>query len=100
MIALDTNVLVRYLTQDDPGQSGAANQLIEAQCSHEEPCRVSMVVLCELVWVLRSAYGHDRATIATVLERLLTATELEAENEEVAWLAWRAYRDGPADFAH
>ena len=99
MIGLDTNVLVRYLTQDDPDQAATANRVILEQCTPETPCRVSLIVLCELVWVLRSAYGHERATIATTLEGILTAAELEVEQEDVAWQAWRTYRDGSAEFA-
>ncbi len=52
MIGLDTNVLVRYLTQDDPQQSARANNLIETQCTKNEPGWIALIVLCELVWVL------------------------------------------------
>ena len=98
MIGLDTNVLVRYLTQDDPDQASAANRLIETQCTAEDPGFVSLLVLCELVWVLRSAYGCGKETIANLLERLLTAAELKVAQEEIAWRALRAYQQGPADF--
>ena len=57
MIGLDTNVLLRYLTQDDPKQAERANNLILSQCTLQEPGQISLVVLCELVWVLRGAYG-------------------------------------------
>ena len=53
MIGLDTNVLVRYLIQDDPAQALLATKLIEENCSKHSPGRLSLVVLCELVWVLR-----------------------------------------------
>lgn len=98
MIGLDTNVLVRYLTQDEAEQSAAANRLIDERCTTEEPGLVSLVVLCELVWVLRSAYGCGKETIADLLEQLLTAAELKVANEQIAWRALRAYQQGPADF--
>lgn len=98
MIGLDTNVLVRYLTQDDPDQAKAANQLIESQCTAEDPGLVSQVVLCELVWVLRSAYACGQDTITRILERILTAAELKVTDEEVAWRALRAYQQGGAEF--
>lgn len=99
MIGLDTNVLVRYLTQDDAEQAAAANRVMQAQCTADDPCRLSLVVLCELVWVLGRAYGCDREAIAGILERLLSAAELEVADEAIAWRALRAYAEGPADFA-
>jgi predicted nucleic-acid-binding protein len=98
MIGLDTNVLVRYLTQDHAEQAAAANRLIDEQCTAEDPGLVSLVVLCELVWVLRRAYGCGKETIANLLEQLLTAAELQVPDEEIAWRALRAYQQGPADF--
>ena len=61
MIGLDTNVLVRYLTQDDPQQSARANNLIETQCTKNEPGWIALIVLCELVWVLRGAYNYKKS---------------------------------------
>ena len=60
MIGLDTNVLVRYITQDDSRQSEVANHLIETRCSRSNPGHIGQIVLCELVWVLRRAYGYDK----------------------------------------
>jgi predicted nucleic-acid-binding protein len=53
VIALDTNVLVRYIVRDDEPQAAMATALIETECTTETPGLVTLVVLCELVWVLR-----------------------------------------------
>ncbi len=99
MIGLDTNVLVRYLTQDDPEQSVRANRLIESHCTRKNPGRISLIVLCELVWVLRGAYGYQKALVINTLEQILFARELEVENAHIAASALFAYKKGPADFS-
>lgn len=99
MIGLDTNVLVRYLTQDDPRQAALANELMEKRLGPENPGFVSVVVLVELAWVLEVGYRQDRTAIALVLERLLRAKPLVIETAEVAWQAVRLFAAGSADFA-
>lgn len=99
MIGVDTNVLVRYLTQDEPDQCARANDLIETQCTRQQPGRVTIVVLCELVWVLRGAYRYDKTLAVTVLEQILATAELTVEQEAIASHALSAYRHGHADFA-
>ena len=79
MIGLDTNVLVRYIVQDDPAQSAAANTLIEAKCTVDAPGRVDAIVLCELAWVLESAYGYQKEVVVSVLKQLLSTAELSVE---------------------
>ena len=73
MIGLDTNVLVRYLTQDDPRQSASATRLLEDTLTVERQGFVSTVVLVELVWVLETGYRCRRVEVAGVIERLLRA---------------------------
>ncbi len=99
MIGLDTNVLVRYLIQDDPAQALLATKLIEENCSKHSPRRLSLVVLCELVWVLSSAYRYPKKTIVDALAQHLIPSELEVENEQVARLSLDAYKNGAADYA-
>lgn len=99
MIGLDTNVLVRYLTQDDEEQATRASHLIETRCTRKTPGRIAVVVLCELVWVLRGAYGYEKRLIVEVLDRILVTSELQVENEEVIGRALSAFRTGSADFA-
>ncbi len=99
MIGIDTNVLVRYIVQDEPKQARAATAFIESTCTAEEPGRICLVVLCELSWVLARAYHYERDAIGHVLEVLLTAAELEVEQSAMAWRALRDYRIGPAEFA-
>lgn len=99
MIGLDTNVLVRHLVQDDEDQARAAGQLMDTHCSAEDPGAVSLVVFCELVWVLDRGYGYDRDVIGGVLRRLLSVTDLLVERAELAWLALNLYEKGKADFA-
>ncbi|MEO5338150.1 MAG: type II toxin-antitoxin system VapC family toxin [Magnetospirillum sp. WYHS-4] len=98
MIGLDTNVLVRYLVQDDLVQAAAATRLVETRCTKEAPGFVNRIVLCELVWVLESAYRYPKDSIAAVLDRLLRTAELVIEDAESAWLALQAYRGLGVDF--
>ncbi len=85
--------------QDEPVQSKLATRLIEGNCTKQSPGRISLLVLCELVWVLLGAYRYPKKSIADALGQLLVTSELEVENEEVARLSLDAYRKGTADFA-
>jgi predicted nucleic-acid-binding protein len=76
MIALDTNVLVRYLAQDDPDQAKAATRFIEQRLTPRAPGFVSAVVLCEVVWVLLDCYDVKRAGIVSIIEGLLGSREI------------------------
>lgn len=98
MIGLDTSILIRYIVQDAAAQA-AATRLIERECKPDNPGWVDAVVLCELVWVLESAYAYDRATVVEVLRALLTSAELRVELPELAWAALRSYQSGSAGFA-
>jgi predicted nucleic-acid-binding protein len=99
VIGLDTNVLVRYLAQDDARQSDAATRLIEDQLSAERPGFVSHVSLVELVWVLESCYESSKSEIAEVLRRLLHAKQILAQDAETVWKALRRFEAASADFA-
>jgi predicted nucleic-acid-binding protein len=99
MKGLDTNVLVRYLTQDDPAQSRKANAVLERAITGGERIHVDTVVLCELVWVLHVAYGHDRATVAATLDKLLDAAQLSIDGRDLVREAAGLYATGPGDFA-
>lgn len=99
MIALDTNVLARYVVRDEPRQTAAATRLIESSCTPESPRFVSLIVLAELVWVLARGYRYPRPQITTVLRTMLSADDLRVERAELAWQALNLYEDGEADFA-
>lgn len=98
VIGLDTNVIIRYLTQDDPAQSAAAARLIES-LSSTSPGFISIVVVVELVWVLQACYRAERGEVARVLEKLLRSRELVVEQAELAWQALHRFSAGRADFA-
>lgn len=98
MIGLDTNVLVRYIVQDDPRQSPSANRLVES-LSAESPGFVTVVSVVELCWVLMSAYGLDRQQWCAALEGLLRTKELVVERADVVWQALRLFQGSTADFA-
>jgi predicted nucleic-acid-binding protein len=99
VIGLDTNVLVRYLTQDDAKQSPIATRLMEKTLSTVEPGFISMVALAEVVWVLVSLYSIDRAGVAEVVSGLLTTEQLRLESAELIWRAKRRYERSKADFS-
>jgi predicted nucleic-acid-binding protein len=96
---LDTNVLVRYLTQDDPQQAKEANALISRAAEESSRLRVDDVVLCELVWVLRHAYRFDRRTISSTLDKVLSTALFAFEDREILRQALDDYRGNRGDFA-
>jgi predicted nucleic-acid-binding protein len=98
MIALDTNVLVRFLVRDDENQASAANNLLSS-LTVDEPGFVCREVVVELVWVLERAYGFPRDQIADVLEQLVSTEVLVIESaDDVAQTAFR-YSAGGAGFS-
>ncbi len=92
MIGLDTNLLVRYIVQDDLDQARVATAILESQCTVEDPGFVNCIVLCELVWVLESSYRYPKNLIAQKIEDLLKVGELEIEDRDEAWSALQIYR--------
>ncbi|MYZ49794.1 PIN domain-containing protein [Propylenella binzhouense] len=99
MIAVDTNVLLRYILDDDNRQSIVARRLIDEQCSSDEPAFVHEVVLAEIVWVLGGKKGVKRKEIAQVCRDLLDNAHLSFRDEGGLAAALDAFEDGPADFA-
>jgi len=99
MLGIDTNVLVRYLVQDDAVQTEKASRVIENECTSENPGFINNIVLCELVWVLSRAYDYKKKDICSVLKRLFTCPEIMLESSDAAWSAYYEYEKGSADFA-
>ena len=98
MRGVDTNILVRYIVADDPGQFRAAARFIENECSPQEPGFVNRLVLAEVVWVLESSYRLPRVAIVSALRPLLAASQLSIEDVDDARAALLEYEDG-ADFS-
>lgn len=98
MKALDTNILVRHLVQDDAAQAAKASRFISTLTA-ENPGYINRIVLCELVWVLESAYDYPRKIIAPVLEKLLMTTQFRIEDNESAREALTRYTYHKVDFA-
>lgn len=99
MIGLDTNVVVRFLAQDDQVQSAIANRFM-SRLGREKPGFISSVVLAEITWVLSRAYKSSREDIARAVEGLLRSAELNVENADAAYRALAIYQASPsAEFA-
>ena len=98
MIGLDTNVLVRYIMQDEAKQAAKATKLIEGLTA-KEPGFIAIVSVVELVWVLSSFYGKDKAQIVQALDVILRSKQLVVDQAEHVVRALRAYAAGNADFA-
>jgi predicted nucleic-acid-binding protein len=99
MIGLDTNILVRYLAQDDPVQSPKATDLIERRLTEDDPGFVSIVAMIETVWVLKRAYDLADDDVAAAVERMLQAKVLVVENEQEVFTAMIALKEGRGSFA-
>ena len=98
MIGLDTNILVRYIAQDDPIQSPKATALIE-NLSGDESGFISLVAIVELVWVMERCYAATKVEVIAILDKLLRVRELCVENADVVFNAVRSYARSNADFA-
>lgn len=98
MIGLDTNVLVRYIAQDDAKQSSRATVLISS-LSSENPGLITLVSLVELVWVMQGGYNATKSEVVAILETLLRTQELVVENAETAIKALNVFSESKADFA-
>jgi predicted nucleic-acid-binding protein len=98
MIGLDTNVLVRYIMQDDAKQSAQASEIVEA-LSEERPGFVSVVALIEVVWVLESVYNLKQGQVAQAIHTLIGVSVIKTEKVEAVGAAIRAYGQENADFA-
>ncbi|HEX3895884.1 MAG TPA: type II toxin-antitoxin system VapC family toxin [Rudaea sp.] len=94
MIGLDTNVLARYITQDDERQGRLAKRFLETQLTAETPGFVNHVVLCELVWVFETAYDYSREQIMQTLQRLFESAFVRFESSQIVWRALNMYRQG------
>jgi predicted nucleic-acid-binding protein len=99
MIGLDTNILIRYLAQDDPVQSSRAQEIMERRLTEENPGFVSIVAMVETVWVLDRAYGLNAQEIAATIERMLQAEILVVENEQEVFTAMVALKQERGSFA-
>jgi len=99
MIGLDSNILVRYLAQDDRVQSARATQLIERNFTTDNPGFVSTVVMVETVWVLARAYRLPAQDIAAAIERILQIDSLVIDSEQEIFASMIAVKNGRATFA-
>lgn len=99
MKGLDTNVLVRYLTQDDLKQSKLAEKNIEQAVSQGEKLVIQPVVLCELVWVLESAYKYKKQIIVPVLDQILRTAQFEIIDKDIIRRALTDFSESQGAFA-
>ena len=98
MVGLDTNVILRYLLQDDPKQTPLANHIVDQVLSDQNPGLVSLVTVLEIVWVLRSLLKQTGTEIAIHLEHLLAADSLEIQNGQQVFEAAFALKRGTGEF--
>lgn len=99
MLGVDTNVLIRYLLRDDPGQYEKARRLIAREARRSEPVLVSLLVLLETEWVLRSRYEVTKAETLAVFSAMLETADLLLEDEPSVEQALYSWKDSTADFA-
>jgi predicted nucleic-acid-binding protein len=98
MIGLDTNIIIRYIMQDDPLQSPKASRIIERDFTEQNPAFLSLAAVLETTWVLRSFYGFSSHQIAQVVERMLQIDILHVQNEHEVSAATHALKTGQASF--
>jgi len=99
MPALDTNVLIRYLVQDDEPQLATARRLIRKCVAEGQTLFVPVTVALEVEWVLRASFEYGKDEVVEALSSLLSAAELSFESEQALEVALQLYRNGAADFA-
>ena len=99
MIGLDTNVLIRYLTQDDPDQAAQATRILEEELTDDDPGFIGLVVLVETIWVLRRLYKASPEEIRETVNDLLGSRSIIVENRHVVARAVATSEKNASDFA-
>lgn len=99
MAALDTNILVRFLVEDDTAQLAAAKKLIAKCLRAGETLYIPVTVSLELEWVLRSNFGFGKVAVVQTLSNLLSSAELSFESEGALEVALALYGQGSADYS-
>jgi predicted nucleic-acid-binding protein len=97
VIALDTNVVVRFMVEDDREQSERTRDMLDRADREGQLCLVTDIVVCELVWVLESCYRFDRSQIAAALRMLLRARQLRFQSPDLVARAIERYGRGRGD---
>ena len=92
MTGIDTNVLVRYITRDHPERHAAAKRHLESNCTQETPGYVNVIILCELAWVLTTAYDASQEELARVIDQLLRTRQLQIQRRDQVRSALAEYR--------
>ena len=99
MIGIDTNVLVRYLIEDDAIQSTKAIKLIDEYIGINDAIFINNIVVCELIWVLERGYKYTKDQVITVLKSILSTTEFCFEDHKILWISATEYVQSAAGFA-
>jgi predicted nucleic-acid-binding protein len=99
MIGIDTNLLIRFILEDDPVWSKPVARFLENELSPERPGYINLVVLAELAWSVRRVHGFDRTRMAAMIEGLLASDSLIVERSEIVARALARYRHGSIGFA-
>ena len=98
MIGLDTNVLVRYIMQDDPRQSPKATAIVES-LEGVSSAYITLVSMVELVWVLTASFELTRAQVSQALDGIIRTKQFKIENADQVVRALRVFKSGKSDFA-
>jgi predicted nucleic-acid-binding protein len=99
MIGLDTNILVRYLVQDDPVQSKISQTILEKYSGKKHAFFINNIVVCELIWVLERGYRYSTLEISAVIKQLLLTEEFCFEFLDILWMALNEYEVNGLDFS-
>ena len=99
MIGIDTNVLLRYLLEDDPAQHRLAARLIDVTCTAEDPAFVSEIVVAEVVWFLAKKLRRPKTEVVGALFDIADHAHLRLRDERAHLAATNAYAEGRGDFA-
>jgi predicted nucleic-acid-binding protein len=99
MIGVDTNILVRYFTQDDPAQAQIVEKIIENYATSPNSLFINNIVMCELVWVLERGYKYSKEQVGIVINQMLSTEEFAFEKQELLWLALREYVQNKSDYS-
>ena len=99
MKAVDTNVLIRYLVQDDPVQGMKASAFIESAVEAGEPVFIGNIVLCEMIWVLDSAYDYAKTDLIDCLDKILQTAGFNFESKDLVRAALEEFRNARVDFS-